>query len=573
MCRRSSPPLVRSAEEETQRNSTPVELDCEETHLHSCGAQTLTKSCVSGVHAQPFPHRNGQVSPDASPDLFVPACHLEPRRESPQFITLLAPLGAGSSHVSQTSSGLRKSVNVNTDLSCGHEQRPTPDRIGVEDEALIHIKDTVKNPPPEGQLDLDTAQSFFTERKPTAENIQALGRELSSLAAVPGDRFVISEEKRLAVFTLDIDDPFVSSTLPGVPSVKPEKRGKADTMPHKTHKSTTESKARPKKDKPAGHQGGPQTSKKEDLLSHHVSAQQEGQIGHKEKCSSKCTLARCEDKEVKPLTENTEKASNRSHGKKKKKHAQHAQHAAGTRSVGEPLADVENEAKPKTTKGRVDAFEAKLSLRAGNIQKDSDRSCHAEKKPSKPEAKMSKDQPSHHTGQKDHQPKGFTSPLNDEIKRRRLSGDKFGKMVSILEAKLPKLGPPHQEKREESKAGGGAPQKTYSEVVRQKIAPQEGKKHIQPLPERSPAVLLHDGAEPWYENLSSTSAEAKAAKSIQAEAVSGDPQSLCLWCQFTAACSRHTVTWSRDGAVLSEVERRYPVRAHLHLYTLPGFLL
>ncbi|CAF97148.1 unnamed protein product [Tetraodon nigroviridis] len=326
-------------------------------------------------------------------------------------------------------------------------------------------------------------------------------------------------------------------------------------MPHKTHKSTTESKARPKKDKPAGHQGGPQTSKKEDLLSHHVSAQQEGQIGHKEKCSSKCTLARCEDKEVKPLTENTEKASNRSHGKKKKKHAQHAQHAAGTRSVGEPLADVENEAKPKTTKGRVDAFEAKLSLRAGNIQKDSDRSCHTEKKPSKPEAKMSKDQPPHHTGQKDHQPKGFTSPLNDEIKRRRLSGDKFGKMVSILEAKLPKLGPPHQEKREESKAGGGAPQKTYSEVVKQKIAPQEGKKHIQPLPERSPAVLLHDGAEPSYENLSSTSAEAKAAKSIQAEAVSGDPQSLCLWCQFTATCSRHTVTWSRDGAVLSEVER------------------
>lgn len=571
MCWRSSSPLVWPAKEETQKNSMPVESDREGTRLHSCRAQTLTKSSVSGVHA-PLAHRNSQASPNASPDLLVPARHWESQRERPQFITLLAPLGAGSPHVSLTSSGLRKSVNVNTDLGCGHDQRRaglhTPDGIGVapslEGEALTHNKDNVTNPSPEVQLDLGTAQGLLT-----AEDIKALGRELSSLAAVPGDRFVISEEKRLAVFTLDIDDPFVSSALPGVPSVKPEKRGKADTMPHKTHRVTTESKTRPKKDKPAGHQGGPQTSKTEESLSNYVSAQQEGPIGHQEKCSSKSALARCEDKEVKPVTENTEKASNRSHGKKKKKHAQHAQHAAGKSSAGEPPADVENEAKPKTTKGRVDLFEAKLSLRAGNTQKDGDRSCHAEKKSSKPEAKISKDQPSHHTGQKDHQSKGFTSPLNDEIKRRRLSGDKFGKMVSLLDPKPPKPAPLHQGKREESQVGCGAPQKSYSEVVKQRTAPQKGKKHIQPLPERSPAVLLHDGAEPWCEHVPSMSAEAKAVKSIQAEAVSGDPQSLCLWCQVPAACSRHTVTWSRDGTVLSEVERRYQVTAWLHVPTSP----
>lgn len=496
VCRRSSSPLGRLAEEETQRNSA-VEGDCEGIHLHFFGAQTLTKSRVSGVRTQPFPYRNGQVLPDESPDLLVPACHSEPQRGSPKFITLLAPLGTGSSHVSQTSSGVRKSINVNTELSCGHEPPrfhwPTPDGIHVkpslEGEALNHIKDNTKNAPPEGQLDLEIAQSFFTERKSTVEEIQALSRELSSFAAVPEDHFVISEEKRLAVFTLDIDDPFVSSPLPSFPSVKPEKREKADTMPHKTNKSATESKARPKKDKPVGHQGGPQTSKTEDQLLHHVSAQQackqqEDQIINREKHSSKSTLARREDKEVKPVTENTEKASNKSHGKKKKKHAQHV---AGTRSVGESLADVENGAKPKTTKGTVDLFEAKLSLRAGNTQKDSDHSCHAEKKSIKPEAKISKDQPSHHTGHKDHQPKGFTSSLNDEIKRRRLSGDKFGKMVSVLEPKLPKSAPPHQEKRAETEADGGAPQKAYSEAVKQKTASQEGKKHIQPLLECSPA--------------------------------------------------------------------------------------
>lgn len=44
---------------------------------------------------------------------------------------------------------------------------------------------------------------------------------------------------------------------------------------------------------------------------------------------------------------------------------------------------------------------------------------------------------------------------------------------------------------------------------------------------------------------------------IQAEAVSGDPQSLCLWCQFDAGPSDSTVTWSRGGTTLAEVKRRF----------------
>lgn len=482
-CRRSFSPLDRPSEEGTQRSSTAVEADREGTDLHSSGARTLIKSHVSGVQTKPFQHINGQEPPDASPDLVVPACNLEPQRGSPKFITPLAPRSVGSSHSCQANSGVRRSVNVNTDLCCGHEQPctrwPTSDGIHVkpslEGEALTP-NDPAEELPSEGQLDLDSAQGSFTERK-TIEDIHNFRTELSNLAVVPADRFVISEEKRLAIFTLDIDDPFVSSPLPTAPPIKPEKRGKADKMPHKTHKSATESKARPKKDKPVGHQCGPQTSKKDDHLLHHVSAQrgskqQESQITNEEHS----TLARCEGNEAKPLAENAEKALNKAHGKKKKKHAQHA---TGARSVGEPPAGVENGAKPKTTKGRVDMFEAKLGSRAGNTQNVCDHLCHTEKKSLKPEDKTSKDQPLHQAGHKDHQPKGFTSPLNDEIKRRRLSGDKFGKMVSVLEPKLAKAATPHQEKREETKADGGALKKAYSEVVKQKTTPKEGKKYPQ----------------------------------------------------------------------------------------------
>lgn len=480
VCGRSFSPLGHLVGEETQRNSTAVEADREGTDVHSFHTRTLIKSHVSRVHTQPFLHINYQEPPDASPDRVVPACNLEPQRGSPKFITLLSPLSVGSSHACQANGEVRRSVNVNTDICCGHEQPcirwPTSDGIHVEPslegEALTQ-NDPAEEHPSEGLL------GFITERK-TIEDIHAFSRELSNLAVVPGNSFVISEKKRLAVFTLDIDDPFVSTPLPA-PPIKPEKRGKANKMPHKTHKSTTENKSRPKKDKLAGHPCGPQTSKKEEHLLHHVSAQQvcrqqENQILNEDKN----TLARCEGNEATPATENAEKASNKAHGKKKKKHAQHA---SGARSVGEPLAGVENGAKPKTTKGRVDMFEAKLVSRAGNTQKDSDHSCHPEKKSLKPEAKISHDQPLHRTGHKDHQPKSFTSPLNDEIKRRRLSGDKFAKMVSALEPKLAKVAPPHQEKREETKADGGALKKAYSEVVKQKTTAKEGKKYTQPLSE------------------------------------------------------------------------------------------
>lgn len=54
-----------------------------------------------------------------------------------------------------------------------------------------------------------------------------------------------------------------------------------------------------------------------------------------------------------------------------------------------------------------------------------------------------------------------------------------------------------------------------------------------------------------------TFADIKVVQPIQAVSVSGDPQSLCLWCQFGAVLSNYKVTWSREGTVLSEIKRRY----------------
>lgn len=526
--RRPFSQLGSAAEQEAQRSF--VEVDCEVPDLHFLTTQTLTNSHVSGVDIQPGPQINvlTHVSPDTSPD-FNRACQLEPQWGSPKFITPLAPLGIGSSLVCRTSCSERgdqtcakRSLSDNRDLSCDHLQPcipwPTSDGItdkpSFEGEELIHKKenteDTAEKSSPEGQLDLGTAESFFTERKTIIEEINELSRELSNLAVVPADHFIISEEKRVAVITLDLNDPFVSrAAKPIATAVKFEKAAlnqeTAEKMPHKTHKSTTESRTRSKKDKSAGHHYGAQAPKKPENLSNHVSAQQvcKQQETHPitgENDTSENAPARFEDKEDKPMIEAavaTEKAPSKPHGKKKKKHAQNA---TGVKSVGEPLAEVENGAKPKTTTGRVDMFEAKLGAKAGKAQKDSDQSHGAEKKSQQPEAKASKgEKPPHHTAHKDHQPKHFTSPLKDDIKRRRLSEDKFWKTVSVLESKLPKPDVSIQAKGEESKVDGAAPKKAYSEVVKQKVPPKEGMERFSEhfydyqYMRSFPAVLLHAG--------------------------------------------------------------------------------
>uniref|UniRef100_A0A8P4KEE9 non-specific serine/threonine protein kinase n=1 Tax=Dicentrarchus labrax TaxID=13489 RepID=A0A8P4KEE9_DICLA len=460
------------------------------------GRESSTNLCFLTTHTLTNSHC---TKSDTLRDL-VGACQLEPQWGSPKFIMPLAPLS--SSFIHQTNNSLEG------DQTYGITDKPYLE--GVEE--LIHKKENTlessDKSSPDRQLDLDTAECFFTTRKTVIEEINDLSRELSNLAVVPADQLIISEKNRIAFITLDLNDPFVSRASSPIATVVQSKFNQktAERMPHKTHKSTSEGKTRSKKDKSAGHHHGAQASKKQENLSHHVSAGPE-------------------DKEAKLVIETgvaTEKAPSKTHGKKKKKHAQNA---TGVKSVGEPLVEVENGAKPKTAKGRIEMFEATLGVKAGKAQKDSDQSHSTEKKSQQPEAKASQgEQVQNKTDHKDHKPKNFTSPLNDDIiKRRRLSEHKFGKIVSVLESKIPKPEVSIQTKGEEPKVDAGETRKkAYSEVVKQKIPPKE---------------------------------EPKVLKPIQAVAVSGDPQSLCLWCQFAAVFSHHTVTWGRDGTVLSEIKR------------------
>lgn len=496
--RRSTSTLGWVDEQEAQRSFVPVEADRKDLFL----TWTLTKSPASGVDAQPgkFINAHPHMLPDTSLDsAALAACQLEPQWESPKFITPLAPLNIGSSHPCQTSSSVRgdqtyfgRSLNVSTDLSC---RQPCPscstlavsiDEPSLEGGELTHKKentgDTGETPPPEGQADLHTA-SFFTERKTTIEDLNDLSKEWSNLAVVPEYHFFSSKEKSVTVITLDIHDPFVprAAIAATTRAIKPVKAEKAEKMPQKTNKSATEGKVRSKKDKPGGNQHGSQASKTQENLSHCVSAQQvckqQEKLITQEKHTSENTPTGCEDKDDKPVIDTavtTEKASSKSHGKKKKKYPQNT---AGVKSVGEPLAEVENGAKPKTTKGRANAFEAKQGSKAVKVQKDTDHSCGSEKKFQRPEARGFKGEQSlHHTDHKDHQHKNVKSPVTDDIKRRRLSGDKFGKTVKVLESKLPKPALSVQAKRGESNADSAVPKKAYSEIVKQKIPPKEGKK-------------------------------------------------------------------------------------------------
>uniref|UniRef100_A0A7N8Y928 non-specific serine/threonine protein kinase n=1 Tax=Mastacembelus armatus TaxID=205130 RepID=A0A7N8Y928_9TELE len=548
--------LVVEQEEKVGPVGTDVKGTKSSPDLHLLTTHSLTNSQVRVEDTQP--DLDFTVLTRSSPDLYPDidgTCQVEPRCGSPKFVIPLAPLSISSSLVCQTSSSLegdqtcaKRSLNDNTELCCDHVQpcvpQPTSDGITDKpslegDEELIHKKKNTPDSSPEEQCKHTdaTSECFFTGRKTILEDVYELSRELSNLAVVPADHFIISEKNRVACITLDLNDPFVSRAAKPmsikVQSVKTELNKKIEKMPHKTHKNISESKTRSKKDKSGGHHHHhhhtAQASKKQENVSPPVSAQQQQTCKQQdtlltgENHTSEYTPAGFESKDDKLVIETSveaDKAHSKPHGKKKKKHGLNA-----TPGKSSPLVEVENGAKPKSAKGRIDMFEAKLGAKAGEAKKSSEQSDVAEKKPQQLEAKASQEEkPPHHTGHKDHQPNDFTNPLKDDvIKRRRLSGQKFTKIVSILESKLTNADVSAKVKGEESKVDTGAThKKSYSEVVKQKTPPKEDIKVVQP---------------------------------VQAVSVSGDPQSLCLWCQFAAVTSDHSVTWSREGTVLAEIKR------------------
>ncbi|CAK6955911.1 alpha-protein kinase 2 [Scomber scombrus] len=552
----SQPLLV--AKKEATRSCGPAKVDGEETQdstdPHFLTTHTWTNSHVPGVATQPDLHIivSTHVSSDTTADLDR-ARQVEPPWGSPKFIMPLAPLSISSSLICQTSldrdqTCAKGSLNNNGGISCDQVQPchlwttcdGITDKPSLEsDKELIHKKknttDSAEKSSPEGLVFYtgDTAECFQIERKTIIEDINDISGELSNLAVVSADHCMISEKERVAFITLDLNDASVPSTAKptatAIKSHRAELSHTAEKMPHKTHKTPSEGRTRSKKDKPTSHYHGAQASKKQENLPHHVPTPQtckQKETHHLpgENHTSQNTTVGPKDKEDKLVIETSmaaEKATNKPHGKKKKKQGQTA---TGIKGVGEPLVEVENGAKPKTAKGWIDTFESKLGAKPGKPQKDSDHSDSTEKK--QPGAKPSQaEEAPHHTEHKNHQPKNFTSPLADDvIKRRRLSENKFGKIVNVLESKLPKPDVSIQAKGQVPKLDLAAPRKkAYSEVVKQKLVP----------PKEDPKVV----------------------QPIQAMSVSGSPQSLCLWCQFAAVFTNYTVTWSRDSTVLSEIKR------------------
>ncbi|XP_037547926.1 alpha-protein kinase 2 [Nematolebias whitei] len=476
-------------------------------------------------------HPCTDVSFNTLPDLLRKS-QVELHLGSPEFTTHLASHSSDSSFICQTKSSLDSDQTQSNCLGCGHVQDLTlcssPDgdkSFGKGDEELIQKKQATITPSADGvqeQRIEDNEQSFLT----ATDDITDFRTALVNISFHPLDHFFISEKKRVAYLTLDINDPFIPRTAP--PILTPTKVEETELkMPHKTHKNPAESKTRSKKEKSGGHHHIGQASKNQENTSHHVSMQQsckqqESHLTTGESHISESSEVAIEVKDAKIITETSMGGNEKKlHGKKKKKHGQ----AATVKSEAESSVDVENGAKPKSTMGRIDMFEAKFGAKTGKAHKDGHQSVRTEKKSKHLEEKVPHvEQPLDHTDHKDFQTKNYSHPPNDDvIKRRRMSGDKMGKIVSSFESKLPKTYASVKAKEEETQRNvGAARKKAYSEVVKQKVPPKEGPKVVQP---------------------------------IQAVSVSKDHQSLCLWCQFAAVHSDYTVTWSREGTILDESKR------------------
>lgn len=522
-------------------------------------------------------HPCPDVSLNASLDLRE--SQVELHLGSPEFTTHLASHSSDSSFICQTKSSLDSDQTQNDCLGCDHVQRltlcssPEGDKsfgkgngelIQKKQDTIIPAEKTSADGVQEQRIE-DNEQSFLT----ATEEITDLSTALVNISFHPLDHFVISEKKRVACLTLDINDPFKPRTAP--PILTPTNVEEIELkMPHKTHKNHAESKTRLKKDKSGGHHHIGQASKKQENTSHHVSMQQtckqqESQITTGESHISENSESVIEVKDAKIITETSIGGNEKKlHGKKKKKHGQ----AATVKSEAESSVDVGNGAKPKSTMGRVDMFEAKFGAKTGKAHKDAHQSVSTEKKSKHPEEKVPhEEQPLHHTDHKDFQTKNYSHPPNDDvIKRRRVSGDKMGEIVSSFESKLPKTYASVKAKEEETQRNvGAARKKAYSEVVKQKVPPKEGEESHQVVFLCLRAVALYTMHHLIWHHKRPDSVGPKVVQPIQAVSVSEDHQSLCLWCQFSAVHSDYTVTWSREGSILAESKRRYFLYCPMHI--------
>ncbi|XP_039544312.1 alpha-protein kinase 2 isoform X1 [Pimephales promelas] len=485
-------------------------------NLHTCPSQ-------SDIH---FSSEEGRAEGNG---LFVHSnsedCPVKPREKErntiPEFIMPFAPLCSGNNFLNHS---LLKEDNPQADL--GHPPK------GIINE--IHLKSD-QNSVSNNNYSEDrfhTCPEQSSSSSVVDSDDPPIKDKLSKLLLLTGEHFMVSENKRVAYVTLDLEEP---KSLSHFSLSNCEERPKTNTMPQKTSDGKTRSKH---KEKPAEkQQHGIQTSKKQDLQ---FSSQVKDKFNSEE--------AGCKDLPVTVIETIviTEKIVPKTQGKKKKKHAQHST----PKPENDPRTNIGSRNAQKSTIGKTENLEVKvasnglekpashLPTKMDITNKDSSQKVmtvrpkvelsgakinpgriNATQKavPIKLKADASNTaKMENKTCNSESQSTCLPSMPNDDIKRRRIA-DMSGAVSIRTRPQLPAIF------RQARKDGEDVPRRAYSDAVKQKI----------PTPKE---VVVP-----------------RVVSEIQADPVPTDPQNILLWCQFSPIPPDATIKWTKEGTVLSNI--------------------
>ncbi|XP_048021852.1 alpha-protein kinase 2 isoform X1 [Megalobrama amblycephala] len=473
-------------------------------------------------------------------------CTVKPREEEistiPGFIMPFAPLCTGKNFLNHS---LLREDSPQVDLDLPHK--------GIVNE--IHLKSDQKSVSSdnssEGRFhtcpdqsssssggDSDDLSIKDTQRKSEYSDTCGISKELSKFILLTGEHFMVSEDKRVAYVTLDLEEPrnlslFSLSNCEELP--------KTDNMPHKTSKTSLDGKTRSKhKEKLAEkQQHGIQTSKKQDLQ---FSSQAKDEFNSEGAGCEECPVTVIETIVI------TEKTVPKAQVKKKKKYVQHGM----PKPESDPPTNIVSRSTQKSTIGKTENLEVKvasngldkpayhLPTKMDITNKDSTQIVMSVRPKVEPSgAKMDpatvnatqKAAPiklkadASNTAKMENKTCTSDSPSaclpnmpSDDIKRRRIA-DVSGAVPIRTRPQLPAIF------RQARKDGEDVTRKAYSEVVKQKI----------PKPKEVvvPCVVSE----------------------IQADPIPADPQNILLWCQFSPIPPDATIKWTKEGRVLSEINK------------------
>ncbi|KAG7320719.1 hypothetical protein KOW79_015134 [Hemibagrus wyckioides] len=390
------------------------------------------------------------------------------------FIMPLTPISIGTSflHLKEDPDESRTSLKLSL-AGISEEVRPdlTPSASGKSTSQFCDITTQT------GDQDSSSSSCEDLEYKTEAGDVSS---ELQRLILDTGERLMICEEQHIAYVTLDLDDILSFRKHPenrsAIKQVSGEAHKRDSKMPHKTKKTSSENKTRSNKHKDITSSN--QTSKKRENLRPEPHA--EGSGG-----AEQSTVTMIETIIM------TEKVTSKPQGKKKKKH--------GVPKIeNEPLLEVENGTKPKNAKPKTETATKQVSKVREKLAKYEGKESNEND-----EATEGKSQPSS-------EPSSgcLSGALDDDIKRRRISGDKPGAVSIRTRPQLPAI----------------FQQKKKDDALTQTIQ----------APKEVPRVL----------------------SDIEAAPVVDDPQSISLWCRFSHFKADSSIMWMKEGATLCEETRK-----------------